>query len=520
MLSRSLNPLAGGLAPLQMAGPNLAGLSQGKLGGLSKKDKASQKMLKDLLSMSAESAQKARWNLQLRKRIKAVEEAQKEGGPKLEEAIKALGIDYKVAKSQGIEINPKLEKAIQAILGKDAVNGGANGANGAGGGGSNGLGGLMNGLAGNYGGGGGGGGGGFGGGDGNGLTNLNGGGGFGGGMGRTHAPKPLGEGDHNTLQSALNNPSGKFDNLISGWRQTAEGNCASVAAIKAAMKEYGNKVFDNVQRSEDGYSVKLKDGSTVNLSNQEFAFARGQAKFAGNDPQALAYAELCYSVMAKKHATNHNVSLDRATVDMNNGFDPRTSARILGLGGKMTQFNGTNGVIWDNRHAMARVDGMTDLWGRAANRGAPYNYSFLPEMPSQRYTINGSNPSSAAPPEQQPASQTSPGNDQQASLGNEAQAAIADVGSTEGASEGSLGGDSSPESESMLADTAGPGSGEALAEAGESSFESESLASNDVGESPETDLSGGDTSGGGEETQVAQAEAPEPPPEQPQEAVA
>lgn len=512
MLSRSLVPPSSGFGPHKAGPSNLADFTHGLNGklGLSNKDKSGQKLLKDLLLLSAETTQKARWNAKLRLKVKAVGEAQKEGGPKLQEALKALGEDYKTAKAAGVSIDPKLEKAIQAILGKeeiDKINGGGGGINGGGGGangggGGGGLGGLLNGLAGNYGGGGGGGGGGWGGGDGSGLTNLNGGGGFGGGMGRTHAPRPLSEGDHQNLQSVLNNPSHQFNNLFAGWRQTAEGNCASVAAIKAAMKEYGSNVFDNVQRTDNGYAVQLKDGKTVNLSDQEFAFARGQAKFAGNDPQALAYAEFCYSVMAKNHAERHRVDLGRATVDLNNGFDPRESARILGLGQKMTRFNGTNGVIWDNRHAMARIDGATDMWGRAANRGAPYNYSFLPEFPRERYTINGSQQPSEAgrmePAQESATPPNPPPENQQASLlGAEAENAIAEVSQS---------------------DTGGPGAG--LDGGSESMLASHESGGEATAEAPDLNF---DSDGGGE-TQLAQSEpasTPEPAAEPPpQEAIA
>ncbi|MBS2040193.1 hypothetical protein JST97_34720 [bacterium] len=331
----------------------------------------------------------------LKERLKAVLQAKSSGG-NASAAAQALAAEYAAAKQSGVAINPSLDQTIRKVLSQGGV-------------GQLGdpsrrppLGGLLQGLKGNFGGGGGGLGGGFGGGGlggmggglgGNlGATNLNGSGGFGGGGGNAHPAKPLSEQDHQVLAQALQKKDG-FGDLITGWRQTREGNCASVAAIKAAMNQYGSDVFRDVQRTADGYQVQLKDGRQVNLSNDEFALARGQAQFAGRDPQALAYAELCYSVLAKQHATNHGVSLMSSCFDLNNGFDPRDAARALGLGNQMTAFNGHDGAVWNNRHAVFK-NGDYDLWGQhSGGFGGHSAFSLRPEsvprMPSAQWTVGG-----------------------------------------------------------------------------------------------------------------------------------
>jgi len=339
--------------------------------------------------MSAESREKLRMHRLLKSRLRQVLQAQALG---MDEARsrQALGADYAVAKQKGIELDPGLDRAIQKVLGKQ----GLAQALGKGRGTDN----LVNGLKGNFGGGGGGGGlGALGGGGGGGNlfgTSLNGGGGFGGGGGTVHAAKPMSDQDHQTLAEAIQQKGG-FPDLIGGWRQTREGNCASVATIKAAMQQYGSDVFKDVQRGPNGYEVTLQDGKKVSLSNDEMAYARGQAQFAGGDPRALAYAELCYGVIAKNHAQTHGASLQASCFDLNNGFDPRQSGRLLGLGNQMTQFNGQSGVVWNNSHAVFK-NGYYDLWGRASSSfGGHSAYSFAQQLPgwnSAHYTVKGNAP--------------------------------------------------------------------------------------------------------------------------------
>lgn len=410
------------LAPLQLSpglqGLGPMGLSPSPLGAgqalAGKSLMGGAQNLQDLAKLSKELIQKKQAEDKLRQGVKAVMAAQK-AGQNPEAAKQALAKDYVGTKSKGIEIDPFLDKAVKALVGdqiakanQEALNGGANGAGGLGGanGGGGGLGGgggagsLLNGLNDNFGGGGGG----------MGFTNLNGGGGFGGGGGQVHSAKPLGDLDHQNISEASR--QGQFPDLISGFRQTREGNCASVAAIKAAMKEYGGGVFRNVSRGENGYEIELQNGRKVQLSNEELAYARGQAQFAGNDPKALAFGELCYGVIAKEHASRHGVGLRESCFDLNNGFDPRDSARLLGLGNRMTAFNGVNGAIWNNRHAVAKIDGADDMWGRPGRFGGNQGFSFERGMPSQTWTVNGDQGGSngvqpaqepqASPPVQEP----------------------------------------------------------------------------------------------------------------------
>jgi hypothetical protein len=382
--------------PLLLADPRLTSApAPGRAGG--------QRVRRDGRAISPEMKAQLVTEKRLKERLRTVLQAQSMGQSDAS-ARQALAQEYAAAKGSGVPLPTGLESAVKKALGPKGVSaakkmakGNSNpllrglknnfgGGGGLGGGGGGGVGGLGRG------GGGLGGLGGFGGGGGGnlGATDLRSYGGFGGGGGTQHPAKPLSEQDHQTLAEAVKKED--FGDLISGWRQTQEGNCASVAAIKAAMHEYGGNVFDKVDRNDNGYQIQLKDGRSLSLSNQEFALARGQAQFAGSDPQSLAYAELCYSVIAKQHALNNNVDLLKSCFDLNNGFDPRDAARALGLGNQMIPFNGQDGAVWNNSHAVYK-NGYYDLWGRASGQfGGNAAFSLADDMrklPSERYLVQG-----------------------------------------------------------------------------------------------------------------------------------
>ena len=53
---------------------------------------------------------------------------------------------------------------------------------------------------------------------------------------------------------------------ISSWRQTREGNCATVAVSKAATDAMGTRAFQDVIPTTEGFKVILRDGTEVNLT--------------------------------------------------------------------------------------------------------------------------------------------------------------------------------------------------------------------------------------------------------------
>ena len=145
------------------------------------------------------------------------------------------------------------------------------------------------------------------------------------------------------------------DKQVGAWRQTTEGNCVSVAAIKGAMDKYDNKVFDKMAKTPNGLEVTMKDGVKVKVSPAELKMARNYSDFKGNDQDALSYATVCYAAMAKRAENEGRVISMRsgmfgrrrstiggykgALMQLNNGEAPTNGAKYLGLKDKLERID-------------------------------------------------------------------------------------------------------------------------------------------------------------------------------------
>jgi hypothetical protein len=138
------------------------------------------------------------------------------------------------------------------------------------------------------------------------------------------------------------------------WGQTVEGNCASVAMIKAGMEQYGNKMFSNVQQTAGGgYNVTLQDGKQVSVTAQDLQTTAQMANFKGNGGPEQAYATLAFAVEAKNGANqgfNGQHSIQGVLQSLNSGAYAQQPAQLLGLENDLQQINpnqiqGQNGVI-------------------------------------------------------------------------------------------------------------------------------------------------------------------------------
>lgn len=168
-----------------------------------------------------------------------------------------------------------------------------------------------------------------------------------------------------------------FSNLISSWRQTSEGNCVTVATIKAAMHKWGNKVFlDQKPAADGGMDLTLRDGHRMHLSPSELATARRLSQFRGRDQQALDYANLCYAAVAKRAMENGHEgarSFARACHSLNNGEMVHYPAKLLGIGDHLRRINVRDipkheiVVAWNNGHMIYGTNGVTDRWGSPAS---------------------------------------------------------------------------------------------------------------------------------------------------------
>ncbi len=163
-----------------------------------------------------------------------------------------------------------------------------------------------------------------------------------------------------------------FNHLFEDFGQSQEGNCASVAVIKAALDKYKGKVFNSVSKQGDGYSVSLQDGGNVQVSKQDLSTAAKHAKLKSNKPsEAKSMAVLMYAVIGKQAAKENGGNFESALSSLGKGKDPRQVAKWLGLGNKIREVNpndkGQEAVVaWNGNHAVYIDDGTkTDSYGQA-----------------------------------------------------------------------------------------------------------------------------------------------------------
>ena len=271
--------------------------------------------------------------------------------------------DVEAARKAGARISPEVEALLRRALGNGfgGFGGDTLGGNGTGGLGDGGLGGLGGGGFDGFGGGGGdgfGSGGGYDGSDGGGWSQVDGGGGGGWGA-PPNVDRQWSDADRAFLERSLQSDPEHFRGFNSEWRQGGQGNCASVATIKAAMDRYDNKVFDEVKATEGGgYDITMQDGYRLNLSRQEMDLANSMSDFRGNGGEAQAYATLCYGAIGKRAQMENGGSYRGHLQSLNSGYNPNRAARYLGLGDKTVHVNPhtLNGqdscVAWSGAHAV------------------------------------------------------------------------------------------------------------------------------------------------------------------------
>ena len=245
------------------------------------------------------------------------------------QALESLQGTYQEAKQNQVPLSQELEDSVLQALGQNREGAGCGGCGGGGlglgGGGDQSRGdGLSNGR----------GGGSLGGDAINGgrvddwSYNASSGGGFLNGGSDVSPPANLSTDDKRFLDSAISQDPKSFGNLVTSWRQGAEGNCSTVAAIKAAMDRYDNQVFDQVKQTDDGYSIVMQDGYKMTLSDAELAAAKKASRFKGQEGPAKSYATFLYGAAAKRNALDNKMSMRASLNDLNNGesiFSPAKS---------------------------------------------------------------------------------------------------------------------------------------------------------------------------------------------------
>lgn len=170
----------------------------------------------------------------------------------------------------------------------------------------------------------------------------------------------------------------KPSDIWSGFYQGANGNCATVSAIKAAMMRFGQKpqdIFRTVTERPEGFEVTMRDGVPLTLTHEELAKARRVSQLTGADPVLLEDANFLYAVSAKRAQSENNdfrarQSFEVAMQTLNDGDFPGNALRRLGLFAYIRESSaeelakGAIGTLAGNGHSVAVIDGALDLFGK------------------------------------------------------------------------------------------------------------------------------------------------------------
>lgn len=171
--------------------------------------------------------------------------------------------------------------------------------------------------------------------------------------------------------SSTGGENSKYDQIFGQFGQSQEGNCASVAVIKAALDKFEGKVFQSVKKVGDGYEVTQQDGKKLTITRGELQKAAKAADFKGQPNEAKSMAVLMFATIAKRGAQEGMGNFDQALKKLNSGFDPKKAAQLLGLGNRIKEVDpasagNKDGVVaWNSRHAVYMDEGKSDSYGQA-----------------------------------------------------------------------------------------------------------------------------------------------------------
>jgi len=130
--------------------------------------------------------------------------------------------------------------------------------------------------------------------------------------------------------------------IIKAFWQQGANNCASIALIKASIETFGlNNVF-NIERTEERYIAKLKNGEIVSFTDQNLLLSIKVGSFQPSQDnqeskqdiyeEIRKYAQMCYAVMVAKYNAKNNLNnFDTALTQLSNGANARFVSQYLGL---------------------------------------------------------------------------------------------------------------------------------------------------------------------------------------------
>ncbi|RIV47530.1 hypothetical protein [Flagellimonas pelagia] len=164
--------------------------------------------------------------------------------------------------------------------------------------------------------------------------------------------------------------------LIKAFKQGKTGNCVSIAIIKAGIQIFGiDKVFNHLW-VDDICEVTMRDGYELSFTREEFIKGEKGSKFQLlNNKEIFDYANLCFTVMAKRAQVEENddfenMTFEKAIETLNDGEYYRHGPDWIGL-----QYNILNtkrkhvwkqkGVVGaSKKHCFFASEGIEDDYGR------------------------------------------------------------------------------------------------------------------------------------------------------------
>jgi hypothetical protein len=180
--------------------------------------------------------------------------------------------------------------------------------------------------------------------------------------------------------------------LITGFYQAGAGNCASIAAIKAALMAFGTRpVFARTSMNGTDHVVVMRDAETeYRFTEAELQLAAKHMSIKGDDELLVAHAHFMFAAMAKRvqHQGNDGKpkpTFESAIASLNDGEYYLEGPKWLGLGafikqgpqrkmpfyGAASRFLAANEAVIckSPKHAWFGSFGLCDRYGDA---GGPY----------------------------------------------------------------------------------------------------------------------------------------------------
>jgi hypothetical protein len=125
------------------------------------------------------------------------------------------------------------------------------------------------------------------------------------------------------------------DRLVLGVKQGAAGNCASLAAIKAAIAAcWPEPVLLNVREQATEVSFKMRDNMELEyrVNREEIVRVGSAARFAGKDTALVDHVRFLYAAMiARAKIEDSTHTEDQLIEDLNDGEYYRDTPDFLGL---------------------------------------------------------------------------------------------------------------------------------------------------------------------------------------------